>query len=63
MEVFVDIADYNGDGRDDVLWRSDSNWMVNWLGTEAGGFINNHGNSVMSVDAGWRVVAPDVLWM
>ena len=37
----VAIGDYNGDGRDDILWRSDSGRLSNWLGTATGGFINN----------------------
>ena len=59
----ADIADYNGDGRDDILWRSDNNLIGNWLGTPAGGFFNNEVNSLTIVDSNWRVIAPDIHWL
>ena len=35
-------TDFNGDGRDDILWRDVSNGVVsNWLGTPKGGFVVN----------------------
>lgn len=43
----VATGDFNGDGRDDVLWRHDSGLVTNWLGSETGGFTNNHANSAI----------------
>ena len=31
------MGDYNGDGSDDMLLRSDAGWLTNWLGTASGG--------------------------
>lgn len=35
-------SDFNGDGRDDILWRNTNNGNTsNWLGSESGGFFVN----------------------
>ena len=39
------IGDFNGDGRDDILWRNDSGQMTEWLGTANGGFTDNAVNA------------------
>jgi hypothetical protein len=70
--VFVTIGavenDFDGDGRSDLLWRSDSGAFALWSGTGAGGFNASWGTSV-SLD--WKVGATgdfngdgkvDVLW-
>ena len=31
-------GDFNGDGRDDVLWRNDNGTVTDWLGQADGGF-------------------------
>ena len=65
------VADYNGDGRDDILWRHSSGEVGQWLGRPNGGFINNGGAAANAVDPSWSVVATadfngdgrgDVLW-
>ena len=65
------IADYNGDGRDDILWRHTSGEVGQWLGMPSGGFANNGGAAANAVDPSWTVVAngdfngdgrADVLW-
>ncbi len=38
-------GDFNGDGRSDILWRSDDGTMTNWLGTSSGGFVDNAANA------------------
>jgi len=37
----VGVGDFNGDGRDDILWRNASGQLSNWLGTASGGWIGN----------------------
>ena len=32
-------GDFNGDGRDDILWRNDTGAVTNWLGQANGGFV------------------------
>ena len=34
-------TDFNGDGRDDIFWRSNWGEMMEWLGQADGGFVNN----------------------
>jgi hypothetical protein len=67
----VGAADYNGDGRDDLLWRDTSGALTQWLAQENGDFIINAGGPANPVDLLWTVVAngdfngdgfSDVLW-
>jgi hypothetical protein len=53
------VGDFNGDGRDDVLWRSDSGALAEWLGQANGGF---HGNASANYDVAtsWHIQAPDI---
>lgn len=51
------IGDFNGDGRDDILWRNDSGAIMNFLGTANGGFTSNGTNSSVNVDTSWHVAA------
>ena len=55
------IGDFNGDGRDDVLWRNDNGLIVDWLGEPDGGFADNYANSVVSIPTTWHVQAPELL--
>jgi hypothetical protein len=55
------IGDFNGDGRDDILWRSDTGGFSNWLGNAAGGFAVNDANALMTVPTNWQVQASDIL--
>ena len=53
------VGDYNGDGRDDLLWRQDSTgWMTNWLGTSAGAFTANSANFSTGADTSWQIENP-----
>lgn len=67
----VGAGDFNGDGRDDILWRNDAGLLSNWLGTATGGFTANNANATFSVATNWNVVATgdfngdgrdDILW-
>ena len=51
----VAVGDYNGDGRDDILWRNSNGQLSNWLGTASGGFVTNDANALTSVPTNWHV--------
>jgi hypothetical protein len=52
--------DYNGDTRDDLVWRNDDTGaIIQWLGQPGGGFANNEG-VVYLLDLGWRAQPSDV---
>ena len=41
------VGDFNGDGRDDVLWRNEDNGIVSaWVGREDGGYLINDAASL-----------------
>ena len=54
----VVIGDYNGDGRDDILWRHTDGTTSNWLGTASGGWTPNAAAPVPNV---WIVQPEDYL--
>jgi hypothetical protein len=65
------IGDFNGDGRDDVLWRNINGALSNWLGTQTGGFVINDPNAFAMVPTDWYVAGvgdyngdgrSDILW-
>lgn len=65
----VGTGDFNGDGRDDVLWQSDDGSVTDWLAQSNGAFVGNHLN--INPGAEWQVVATgdfngdgrdDILW-
>jgi hypothetical protein len=64
-------ADFNGDGRDDILWRNDNGQLTEWIGATTGGFSDNSPQASQFVGTSWKVVATgdfngdgysDVLW-
>jgi serralysin len=67
----VGTGDFNGDGRDDILWRHEGGALTNWLGQANGGYVANNGNAFHGVDNSWLVVGTgdfngdgrsDILW-
>ena len=49
------IGDYNGDGIDDILWRSTTTGNVtDWLGRADGGFTDNSAHAAALVDMHWH---------
>jgi serralysin len=65
-------SDFNGDGRDDILWREQGGGRVgNWLATQDGSFATNAANSLVGVPAEWVIAGTgdfnndgndDILW-
>ena len=51
------VGDYNGDGRDDILWRNADGRITDWLGTVGGGFTDNASNAYTPVDPHWHLQA------
>jgi hypothetical protein len=47
-------GDFNGDGRDDILWRDVSGQLTNWLANANGGFSINH-NASYQIPTDWHV--------
>jgi len=67
----VGTGDFNGDGRDDILWRNDNGLLVNWLAVANGGFADNSGASLNGVPTNWHVAGTgdfngdgraDIMW-
>ena len=67
----VGTGDFNGDGRSDILWRSDTGALSDWLGTEAGGFVKNDSVASAYAPTSWQVAGTgdfngdgraDILW-
>jgi len=65
------VGDFNGDGRDDILWRNDTGQLSNWLGQANGGFVGNDANAFASAPTSWNIVGTgdfngdgrdDILW-
>ena len=54
------IGDYNGDDRDDILWRHDDGRLTDWLGLANGGFLDNAANALTGVPTQWHVQAYDL---
>ncbi|WP_309602322.1 FG-GAP repeat protein, partial [Sphingomonas sp.] len=52
----VAVGDYNGDGRDDILWRNTNGQLSDWLGTATGGFVTNDANALTNAaPTNWHV--------
>jgi hypothetical protein len=64
------VGDFNGDGRDDILWRNSDGTIGNWLANANGGHSANNA-SISSVGNNWHIAAigdfngdgrDDILW-
>jgi hypothetical protein len=64
-------GDFNGDGRDDVLWRNDNGALTNWMGQPNGGFVSNDLNAMANLPVSWQVAGTgdfnsdgrdDIIW-
>ena len=58
----VETGDYNGDGRDDILWRNSNGAFTNWLAQGNGSFVSNDANAFTNLTAAWHVQGPDTFW-
>lgn len=68
------MPDFNGDGRDDILWWGANGAVSNWLGQQDGGFHVNDAAALTMVDPGgyWEILGTgdfngdgnsDILWI
>ena len=56
------IGDFNGDGRDDILWRNPSTGQTtDWLGQTNGSFIGNDANALSTIGPSWQVQPDDLI--
>ena len=67
----VGRGDFNGDGRDDILWRDDSGSVKTWSSTASGSFTANDALASYPVPKDWMIVGTgdfngdgrdDILW-
>lgn len=52
----AETGDYNGDGRDDILWRNANGQVTDWLGIASGGFVGNAANAFETAATTWHVL-------
>jgi len=57
------VGDFNGDHRDDVLWRHGDGTLTTWLGQAGGGLQSNGANFWTAVPADWQVQHTEVMWV
>jgi len=64
-------GDFNGDGLEDILWRSTDGTVTDWLAQADGSFTSNAANFQAEVDNGWHIAGTgdfngdgltDMLW-
>ena len=53
---FGDVGDYNGDGRDDVLWLNSQGRMAEWLSASNSGFVVNNVNNFLDTSSAWLLM-------
>jgi hypothetical protein len=55
----IETGDYNGDGRDDILWRRADGALTNWLSQPNGSFVSNDLNAFAVIPNAWHIQGPD----
>ena len=55
----VEVGDFNGDGRSDILWRNTSGMFAEWLGQPNGSFVANAAVD-FALGTNWHVLDPAV---
>jgi hypothetical protein len=67
----VGIGDFNGDGRDDLMWQKTDGTTTSWLGQANGNLVDNSANFYANAGAGWHIASigdfngdaiDDILW-
>jgi hypothetical protein len=67
----IQTGDFNGDGRDDLVWQSTDGTITNWLAKSDGGFTDNWNNFNIQTNASWQIIGTgdfngdgrtDLLW-
>ena len=62
-------GDFNGDGRNDILWQNDNSQLTDWMGQPNGSFVDS--GLTINPGGGWHVAGTgdfngdgrtDVLW-
>ena len=52
----VGTGDFNGDGRDDVLFQNSDGTLTDWLGRDDGTFTGNAGTFSLNIGTAWHAV-------
>ena len=55
--LIAGTGDFNGDNRDDIIWRRDDGAFTRWLGQATGGFVSNDANAWTMLPNSWQVAA------
>ncbi|QIL01820.1 hypothetical protein G7078_02810 [Sphingomonas sinipercae] len=65
------MGDFNGDGLEDLIWRSDAGVITEWLGQNDGSFKDNFAGTGQTIPTNWQIVGvgdfnadgyADILW-
>ncbi|QIL01817.1 hypothetical protein G7078_02795 [Sphingomonas sinipercae] len=65
------MGDFNGDGLEDLIWRSDQGVITEWLGQNDGSFKDNFAGTGQTIPTNWQIVGvgdfnadgyADILW-
>lgn len=60
--IALAAGDFNGDGRDDLLWRNGSTGQTtDWLGQANGSFVGNDANALSVIATSWQVQPDNLL--
>ncbi|WP_309611458.1 FG-GAP-like repeat-containing protein [Sphingomonas sp.] len=57
----VAIGDYNGDSRDDIMWRNSSGTISSWLGQPDGTIAFNTAAGFVTQATTWHVAPPELI--